>query len=313
MSEQVKLCVLCGGVGPERKISLVSGRSVEKALRVHFTVRRVDLEEATVPDDIDPEREVVFPALHGEFGEDGHLQTLLEERGIFFAGSDALASRLCMQKTETKEKVSGVKVRVVPGLFFSAADVPDIERIVDELGEDLILKPDDQGSSVNLKSVGSAVELRQCLESMDTGRWLVERRIRGREFSLGILNGESLGVVELLPRKGIYDYEAKYSEGMTEYRFPAELGEELETEIREMAERAFQVCGCRDFARVDLVVSSDGDIPYFMEINTLPGLTPTSLLPKSASCRGLSFEALAGELVKPALARHRTAYPMQNF
>jgi D-alanine-D-alanine ligase len=129
----------------------------------------------------------------------------------------------------------------------------------------------------------------------------VEQRIRGRELTVGVLKGAAMGVVEIVSQSGVYDYKAKYTPGSTEYIFPADLEPEVEAKVKDHAEQLFVACGCRDFARVDFLLNSKR--PYFLEINTLPGLTATSLLPKSASCVGLDFEQLATELVQPAIAR----------
>jgi len=300
------ILILTGGIGPEREIALVTGDTMYSALAGIYEVRLVELDGAEVPSEIAGDREIVFPALHGEFGEDGVLQSILEERNILFAGSDSGSSRICIRKNLTKNKVAECGVRVVPGIFFTAPSLPPVDDIVEALGEDLVVKPDDKGSSIGLHLPRGRGELKGVLESLSEDSWLIETRIRGREISVGILNGKALGLVELCPGKGVYDYESKYQEGKTDYRFPAELDPAVEEEIREGAEKAFRVCGCRDFARVDFMLSGENQ-PYFMEVNTLPGLTPTSLLPKSASCLGYSFAGLAQELVKPAMERFNKA------
>ena len=131
---------------------------------------------------------------------------------------------------------------------------------------------------------------------------MLERRIFGREVTIGILNGVAMGIVEVIPQGGVYDYKRKYSQGSTEYRFPAVFDLEIEEEIKKLANRAYLSCDCRDFARIDFMVCEDGN-PYFLEINTLPGLTTTSLLPKSASCAGYDFHSLAKKLIEPAIMR----------
>lgn len=300
------ITILSGGVGPERDIALVTGESLEKALREDFSVSLRVLDSAGLPEDIDPASEIVFPALHGEFGEDGGIQERMEKRGIQFAGSDSESSRLCIHKSETKKAVSAHGVRVIPGRSFDFEAIPSVEALLQELGSDLILKPEDKGSSVDLFILERPEDLVFALKSLKPGSWLVEKRIRGRELSIGILNGQPLGVVELRPQGGVYDYERKYQAGQTEYLYPADLSGGLEAEIREAAETVFYQCRCRDFARVDFMLSTQGEL-FFMEINTLPGLTPTSLLPKSASCHQLSFPQLAKELVLPAINRFTKA------
>lgn len=298
--------ILSGGVGPERDIALVTGESMESALREQFPVELRILDEPALPATLDPAEGLVFPALHGEFGEDGGLQALLEERGFIYAGSDARASRLCIQKSRTKGVAEAAGVGVVPGRRIGSGELPSAEELIRDLGPDLVVKPDDKGSSVGLYLVEGREELRRVLDEREPGEWLVEQRIRGRELSVGLLHGKAMGVVELLPTAGVYDFESKYTPGRTDYRFPAEIEPVLEDRVRSWSETVFTRCGCRDFARADFMLSSAGE-PYFLEINTLPGLTPTSLLPKSASCRGFSFPELAKELVLPAIRRFHNA------
>ena len=166
----------------------------------------------------------------------------------------------------------------------------------------MILKPTDQGSSVALYVISERDELEKALREIKVGNWMLEKRIFGREVTVGILNGVSMGIVEVIPEGGVYDYMRKYSKGSTEYRFPAVLDLEIEEEIKRLALLAYNACECRDFARIDFMICEDGN-PYFLEINTLPGLTTTSLLPKSASCAGYDFQSLCRKLVEPALVR----------
>jgi D-alanine-D-alanine ligase len=184
------------------------------------------------------------------------------------------------------------------------------EDVVAELGEDLVVKPNAEGSSVGLALTRGAGELRGALGRIGgdklprcAGGWLVEERIFGTELSAGVLNGRALGVVEICPRAGVYDYANKYTAGATEYFAPARIGEEAAEAARQGAEVAFAVCGCRDFARVDFILRAGDKAPFLLEVNTLPGMTGTSLLPKSAGCCGLDFAALTREMALPALRR----------
>ena len=173
------------------------------------------------------------------------------------------------------------------------------EEICESLGRDLILKPIDQGSSVAFVVISVITELQIALAEIKTGNRKLEIRICGREVTVCLLNGVPMGIVEVIPKGGVYDYKRKYSKGSTEYRFPAVLDLEIEDEIKKLARRVFHACGCRDFARIDFMICEDGN-PYFLEVNTLPGLTTTSLLPKSASCAGYDFHSLCRKLIEPA-------------
>lgn len=296
------IAVFAGGTSAEREVSLGSGLACAVALARSFPTRLFVVDSDAVPEGIEAGRHVVFSTLHGTFGEDGGMQRLLEERGVFYAGCGVESSALTMDKTATKAAVEKAGIRVIPGMMFSAEGKPTGDEVIGRLGENVVLKPNDQGSSVGLRIVGSRAELEAGLAAIVSGNWLVERRVFGRELAVGVLNGRALGVVEIRPKSGVYDYESKYTKGRTEYLAPAPLGEKLTEEIRAAAERAFEACGCRDYARVDFMIGANEEF-YLLEINTLPGMKETSLLPMSARCVGLEFSELVGEMVKPALQR----------
>lgn len=299
---QTTIAVLSGGISGEREVSQRSAAALFEALRQDHPTELFDVNQAAIPVGLDPERHVVLSALHGIFGENGEMQELLDEAGFTYAGSDAASSRLCMDKTATKRVAGETGVRTAPGLVFPHDHPPEPSRVIAEIGEDLVLKPNNEGSSLGLAFAKGEAELRRELAELSPKAWMVERRVSGRELTVGVLHGRALGVVEILPRSGHYDYASKYTKGMTEFRFPAELSEEVSAELRQIAETVFHACGCRDFARVDFMYSESGE-PFFLEINTIPGLTETSLLPKSAQCEGIDFRSLSGQLVASALNR----------
>lgn len=342
------IVVLCGGKSSEAEVSLVSGRAVATALAaLGYRVERIELTEDRLPENLTPQTTVVFPALHGGYGEGGDLQAELEAAGIAYAGSDKIASKLCMDKVATKNRIatsSGFHVaksvaftteKVRPAAILWAALDPaepaqaettgaaeavapsrQAKRAkaaagIDAEAESLrskaqpraaVLKPRSGGSSVGLFLPCCVEELEQVLDTLPAGEWLLERRIAGREMTIGVLGGKAQAIVEIVPEGGVYDFTRKYCSGATNYLFPAPLAEGLATEIKAMAERVFALCGCRDFARIDFILDAQ-DRPHFLEINTLPGLTPTSLLPKSASVGGFDFNALIEQMILPALAR----------
>ncbi len=301
MSKPESIVVLYGGVGSEREVSLMSGEAIAKALSTHCTVQLLRLDADELPAEIDGARSIVFPALHGTFGEDGQLQALCEAAGVEYCGSDAAASRLCMAKDRTKAIATELGIPSPGGMTFSGAQAPLADDVIEALGSSLVIKPADQGSSVGLHFTEHRSALGVTLSQIHEGNWLIEQRIKGRELTVGVLQGAAMGIVEIVSSSGVYDYKAKYTPGSTEYIYPAELDPVVEARIKEHAERMFDGCGCRDFARIDFLL--DGTQPYFLEINTLPGLTATSLLPKSASCVGFDFVALAEQLVTPAIQR----------
>jgi D-alanine-D-alanine ligase len=295
-----EIVVLCGGLSSEREVSLRSGNAVASVLP---GARLIELESDALPEWLDGSRHVVLPVLHGGWGEDGRAQADMEARGIAFAGCSSVANRLCMDKVATKQAMRGADVPAIPEIAFAGAAKPTAAALVAALGEQIVIKPSDQGSSVGLYMLeGEAAVAKALAEMPATGQWMAERRLRGREMSIGLLDGQPMGLVEIVALSGVYDYKTKYTKGASEYRFPAPVTPELTAEIGAAAARLFAACGCRDFARADVFLEPDGHF-YFLEINTMPGMTETSLMPKSASCVGLDFPALVRRMAAPALAR----------
>ncbi len=300
------IAVFAGGTSGEREVSLGSGRACAIALARSFPTRLFELNADALPEGLDPRRHVVFSTLHGTFGEDGGMQRLLDAAGVHYAGCDAASSALTMDKDATKRAVAASGTAVIPGMTFSAAQKPSVDEIIGKFGEHVVVKPNDQGSSIGLNIVGSREQLGRALESATSGSWLVEKRIFGPELAVGVLGGQAMGIVEIRPKSGVYDYTSKYTKGMTEYLAPAPFDAALTARIRRAAEAAFAACGCRDYARVDFMLSSQHEL-YLLEINTLPGMKETSLLPMSARCAGWDFTGLVREMVTPALARLQAA------
>ncbi|MBA4137027.1 MAG: D-alanine--D-alanine ligase [Opitutus sp.] len=302
------IAVFAGGTSPEREVSLGSGKAAALAMAYSHPTEFFTLETDAIPAGIDPQRHVVFSTLHGVFGEDGAMQRLLEEAGVSYAGCDAKASDVCFDKWRTRQAVSAMGVRVAPGREFDAQHRPRSAELVAQLGEQVVLKPNRQGSSVGLQIVSSRAGLEIALGGIRQGNWIAEKRILGRELTVGLLRGRAMGVVEITPKTGVFDYTSKYTKGLTEYTAPAALSQDETAEVQRAAETAFAACGCRDYARIDFILSNEGEL-YLLEINTLPGMKETSLLPMSARCVGLDFNALCRELVAPAIERWSGAAP----
>ncbi len=307
------IAVFAGGTSSEREVSLGSGRASAIALARSFDTQVFELTADALPAGLDPKRHVVFSTLHGGFGEDGSMQRLLDAAGVAYAGCDAASSALTMDKTRTKQAAATRGVQVGPGVVFNIAvtstataesppSTPTADALIAQLGDQVVLKPNDQGSSVGLTVNLTRAELVASLAQLTPGSWLAERRLVGRELSVGVLRGVAMGVVEIRPKSGVYDYASKYTKGATEYFAPAPLDASTTLSVQRSAESAFAACGCRDYARVDFILVGVGEL-YLLEINTLPGMKETSLLPMSARCAGLDFTALARELVMPALGR----------
>ena len=305
------IAVFCGGTSPEREVSLGSGRACATALARSFPTRLFELTADALPVGLDPARHVVFSTLHGTFGEDGGMQRLLDAAGVTYAGCDAASSAFTMDKTRTKQAAAARGVRVAQGVVFTAKEKPSAEALVAQLGEQVVLKPNDQGSSVGLSLTSNTAELAEALARVTPGTWLAEPRIVGRELSVGVLRGTAMGVVEIRPKSGVYDYASKYTKGATEYFAPAPLDAGTTVSVLRAAETAYAACGCRDYARVDFILGEKNEL-YLLEINTLPGMKETSLLPMSARCAGMDFTALVRELVSPALGRFQAAAAAQK-
>ncbi|MCE9625147.1 MAG: D-alanine--D-alanine ligase [Deltaproteobacteria bacterium] len=292
--------VLMGGLSKEREVSLRSGGAVLDAL----LLRGYD----AVPIDVGPDIaevikqkgvEVAFLALHGRYGEDGCIQGMLEILGIPYTGSSVLASSLAMDKHLTKDIVRQEGLPTPDSLFFDAHH-EDLEVFLSKfcLSFPLMVKPSREGSTIGITKAENARELKVAIleaAKLDT-RVLVEKFVQGREVTVPILNQEPLPVLEVVPKSGFYDYASKYTAGATTYTCPAELPEELTRTIQDYSKRIYRRIGCEGVARADFIIASDG-LPYFLEINTLPGMTATSLVPKSAAVAGISF----GELVEKIL------------
>lgn len=301
MKSLKSIVVLYGGFGEEREVSLKSGEKVIDSLKLKHSVEAVCLDDRNIPDWIEPESHIVFPMIHGAFGEDGELQNSLSERGIEFVGSNAVSSALCMDKILAKERVEALGIKTAESLFFDANTIPLADDIIEKLGSSLVLKPRDSGSSCGLSLIENRSSMGVALSKINSGNWMVERRLKGRELTVGLLDGQALEIVEIKYSKECYDYDTKYLSGSTEYLCPAELPDEITDRIQSEAEAIFKSCDCRDFARIDFIL--EGDTPYFLEVNTLPGMTPQSLLPKSAAAKGIDFNSLIETMISYGIKR----------
>ena len=287
-------------------MSLGSGKASALALARSFPTRLFVVESEALPEGLDPRQHVVFSTMHGTFGEDGGMQRLLDLAGVEYAGCDAASSARCFDKVATKKYAAEAGVRVCAGLYFTADKAPSAEEIIAKLGDKLVLKPNCNGSSVGLRITESTTDLRDALSTLTPGEWLIETRVFGRELTVGVLHGHAMGVVEVVPKSGVFDFTSKYTKGLTEYHAPADIAAEIAAEARSAAEAAFKACGCRDYARMDFMLSAKNEL-FLLEINTLPGMKDTSLLPMSARCEGLDYTALVRELVASACTRFQKA------
>lgn len=251
--------------------------------------------------------DLVFPVLHGGWGEDGKIQALLEISNIPFAGSGSAASALAMNKHLAKRIAASGGVPT-PEYFFLPKNVfSRAGEMCDKFGYPLVIKPNNGGSTVGLSIVKSNKSLPRAVELVESqgDDILVERYIPGRELTVGMLDGQGLSVVEIVPKSGFYDYKHKYTSGQSEYIYPAEVDPIITRRCIEFAATAFGLLGCEVFGRVDFRLSDNGD-PFFLEINTIPGMTTThGLLPKSAAAVGMSFPELVNRIVVTSMNLQR--------
>ena len=298
---RLRVTVLRGGPSTEREVSLESGAAVAAALRQ----RGHEVWEADISRDdlnaLDHAANVVFPVLHGTFGEDGQLQRILEERRLRFVGSGAQASALAMDKVAAKECVSRLGFDT-PVFEVWTPDTIKLDRSSELPALPVVVKPADQGSSVGTSIVRSADQftpaVRQVVEQF--GRALVEQFVEGDEITVGIIGAQALPPICVRPRRTFYDYQAKYHDDQTEYLFEAGHSAALLEQARSQSRKVFAALGCRHLGRVDWMADQDGRL-WFLEVNTIPGFTSHSLVPMAAARIGIPFDELVERLVFMAL------------
>jgi D-alanine-D-alanine ligase len=297
----MKVTVLYGGPSSEREVSLVSGAAVIDGLKAAgYEVLASDVSPTNLSG-LDQPCDVVFPVLHGEFGEDGQLQRILEQRGLKFVGSGSKASSVAIDKVATKIVW---QQHGIPTPLFHIADHTDVSP--GSVSGACVVKSIRGGSSIGVHVFKDA-HSEDCLRCIGEivakeNSALVEQFIRGREITVGVLEEKSLPPIRIVYEQGFFDYNAKYSAGGARHDFETGLDESLLTQIRTTVEKAHGVLGCRDLSRTDVMIDEAGEF-YLLEINTLPGFTARSLLPEAAAKTGIEFSALVDRLVKRAAAR----------
>jgi len=313
---RLRVAVLMGGVSSEREVSLKTGRKIAEALdRERYEVVPLEigrpqarscgsppgneliplLTDGRCPD-------VVFIALHGRYGEDGTVQGLLDLLGVPYTGSGVLASALALNKAVSKKLMLAEGIRTPP--FVLVRDREEGLARASELPLPLVVKPNREGSTIGVTIVRQADQIASALEQafMHDAEVLVEQYIEGTEITAGVLGNENprvLPLVEIVPRSGFYDYESKYTPGATDEIVPARIPEARAREARDLALRAHKALGCRGMSRVDMICTPDE--VWVLEVNTIPGMTETSLLPRAAAAAGMSFGELVEELIRLAV------------
>jgi len=301
------ITVLMGGPSAEREISLISGKAIAEGLRrAGHSVTCADV----LPNDTSAldrkNADVVFIALHGEFGESGQVQQLCEDRGLAYTGSPQRASELAMDKAAAKEIFRQAGLPTPDWMIIEEYHGPQLYRKwLRELPPPVVLKPVNGGSSIDITIAHDEQERDEALEAMIDvyGRCMLEAFVPGREMTVGILGTEALPVLEIVPARPFYDYTAKYADGAgTRYVFDHGLDDETASQLRQMAWAAHEALGCRDLSRVDFILDAQGTA-QLLEVNTIPGFTSHSLVPMAAAHAGIGFEELVDRLAMMAFAR----------
>ena len=315
------IVVLMGGISPEREVSLRSGNAVAKALtEAGFNVSCIDVKDEKIEELDHMEIDVAFIALHGYFGEDGGVQELLESKGIPYTGSGINASKLAMDKLATKKCF--VEAGLTTPDYITVTEFQEFTEIqleINKLGLPVVLKPTRNGSSIGISIIKDIKNLQTGLEkAFEFGyELLIEKYIKGRELTLGILDDKALPIIEIKTAVEFYNYDAKYKDNRTEYLIvkttsgndkntvedflnnTGYLSPSLYNEAQELALNAHKVLGCRGFSRVDMLLDNIGKF-YLLEVNTIPGFTEKSLLPKAAKAAGMSFSSLCKKIAELA-------------
>lgn len=302
MSVGKKIGVLYGGMSAEREVSLRSGQAIYEALkRRGHQVVLVDVDQ-NIAEVLKKEKiELAYLALHGRYGEDGCVQGVLEILQIPYTGASLLGSGLAMDKYLSKELLQGTEIPLAQHDFLDLNQNKVAEFLTEYTWRGpVIVKPSREGSSVGMKIVKEEHELHSALQfaAQYDSRILIEDYLPGREFTVAVLDGQVLPVVEIKAGNEFYDYEAKYTKGKTEYLVPAPLSENLTESLQKFSLRVASRFDLLSLCRVDFILHQDQ--PYFLEVNTLPGMTETSLVPKAAQAAGLSFEDLVEKILSTA-------------
>ena len=304
---KLRVGVIRGGISTEREVSLATGNEIVNNLnRDKYEVYDIviDSEREVYEKLKDLEPDFVYIALHGIFGEDGRIQAILESMGIKYSGSGVMTSAVCMDKEMTKRIVSGYGVRVAKGISVRKGEKISFENVKEKLGERVVVKPNNGGSSIGVSFVGNQEELDRGLElvfSMDKEA-LIEEILKGVEISVPVIAGKVYPTLKIEAVAGNYfDYESKYSDGGAR-EFVFEFEKEIQEEIDRFAKDSYYAMKCEGFSRIDFMVV-DGTTPYFMEVNTLPGMTAASLLPKSTASKGYSYTETLDLLIESSLKK----------
>ncbi len=303
----MKVAVLYGGVSGERDVSLASGEGIIRALKANqHDVIAIDFDPKDMSQIINLDVDLVFIGLHGKHGEDGKIQGLLEMLNIPYVGSGVLASALAMDKSKAKQIFGLHGIPIAKSNVYSVKDEQNLNKVEQLIQEEFeipfVIKPNSEGSTLGLTIINDEKEIKEALinASKSDDYAIVEQFIEGIELTVPIKGkiGEetALPIIEIIPKNELYDYESKYTEGGSEHIIPARISEEMTSKIKSYAVKAHQALGCETYSRADFILTKE-NIPYILEVNTLPGMTSTSLFPDAARNINLTYEEMIEEFV----------------
>ncbi|WP_273852239.1 D-alanine--D-alanine ligase family protein [Guptibacillus spartinae] len=304
----MKIGVLYGGTSAEREVSLSSGKGIMKALKENgHEVVGVDFHPERLSEVMELDVDIVFIGLHGKYGEDGRIQGLLDMLKIPYVGSGVLGSAVAMDKAKSKKVLKDSGIRLAQDLVLHKSD--DLQSMNLPFGYPVVVKPNSEGSTIGLTIAHSEEELQKGIEEAfrfdDTV--ILEEFISGTEVTVAVMGSKGevkpLPVVEIVPKNAYYDYESKYAEGGSEHIVPARISKTFTELIQNQSVVAHELLGCDTYSRVDYIVPKDGSAPVFLEVNTLPGMTPTSLFPDAAKEIGYSYEQMIESLIQLGLKK----------
>ena len=304
----MKIAVLYGGVSKERDVSISTSEGIMKALKQNgHDVIGIDFHPDRLEDIIQLDVDLVFIGLHGKFGEDGCIQGLLDMLNIPYVGSGVMASAVAMDKYQAKQLFATKNIPIAKGEKFHIINEKEIEMTINQIHEQFelpfVIKPNREGSTLGLTIVTDYSQTELAIKNaIKSDKYiLVEQFISGKELTVPVIGkmGEetALPIIEIIPKNELYDYEAKYSEGGSEHIIPARINKELTRQIKQYAIQAHQVLGCETYSRADFLLTEDLT-PYILEVNTLPGMTPTSLFPDAARQANISYEQMIERFVQ---------------
>lgn len=309
IDKNAKIAVLCGGMSNEREVSLRSGKNVLKALQTlgYKNSEIVDVDKNVAETLQNGGYEYAYNTLHGKYGEDGCIQGVLEILGIKYTGCKVKSSAICMDKEMTKNVLASSGLNIIKSTCIKYDENLDIKKAVEGLNFPIMVKPSGEGSSIGMSKVDTLEDLKEALEAAQKSdkKILLEEYLQGTSITVGVLEdvekNETFAtpILEFRTKTLWYDFEAKYTEGMTEFILPAELDNKLTEEIKQMAIKAHKACDCTGVSRVDFLVYNN--IPYVLEINTNPGMTDLSDLPAQAGSMGIDYNNLVQLVLNTAL------------